>query len=144
MFGKSQPAPPTSRDTDLVISLRDLDDARSVTPRTYDLPEQSEFVGSAIERLTRLIAAGATDVETIAVLDAEIAAELRLEHADLADQRQHHVRACKEIVTVAERNVKAAQRDLAKARTALDEASMHLDQLLDRARALDPHHRSSF
>ena len=140
MFGKSRPAP-TPRDADEVVTLRSLDSARSITPREYEHGLAVPFEQSVIERLIRMIRAGATDVETIAVLEAEIAAQEKIEHADLDSQRAHHVRVCAEIVTVARRNLTEAQDDLTRAGTSLTRALEQLDRVEQRYDASDPDRR---
>jgi hypothetical protein len=140
MFGRKRHVP-TARDAEEVVSLRTLDSARSITPREYEHPYAGAFEQVVMERLIRMIRAGATDVETIAVLEAEITAQETLEHADLDRQRAYHVRVCAEIVTVARRNLTDAQNDLKRAGVSLARALEQLDRVEARYAASDPDHR---
>lgn len=102
--------PPAPTDIRTRLHISELSSAQGITPLDYAIPDQTEWRAQLLTRLAGLITAGATDIETVEVLDDELVAQRELEHSILNDQRVSHRIACADIVTVATRDLKHARR----------------------------------
>lgn len=116
----------SQQSTQTHVAVSAMTSARGMEPVDYVLPSRAEFEKALVARLDRLITAGATDVETIAVLDEELRAIERVEHADLETQRVAHVRTCKAILDVAQKNATEARDLLQRADETLERANTAL------------------
>ena len=126
MFGftRKQPTPQPRELLEDTVRLRDLREARGMSAGDYELPSDAEFVDKVLARLERFIAAGATDVETIAMFDQQLGDRQSLDWGALADQRVAHERACETILQVARANQIDAESALERAEAALVTAEM--------------------
>ncbi len=132
MFARMRRGRPDVPDEN-VLSIANLREARGVEPKDYVLPDFRTFEARLIERLQRLIESGATDAETLNVLDGNLLPAEREFHHGLDDQRVVHRKVSEAIVQVAKTNVLEATNRLEGAELDLDratEARRNLEQKL--------------
>lgn len=121
--------PTTPAEVRTRLHISELSSAQGITPLDYVIPDHAEWQARLLGRLGDLIAAGATDVETVEVLDDELMAQREWEHSLLNDQRVSHRVACDDIVTIAERDLKHARRQRKLHKKQLAEAKAELARL---------------
>lgn len=128
-------AEPTPDDS---VRMSEITDARGMQTQDYTAPDLAGFESRLFARLLPMIEAGATDVETIAVLDEQIDRWTTEQHLVLDTQRTRYTHVASNLAIIAAANLKRAENHESAAGEALKKADGQLEKLMKKHAENDP------